>query len=227
MTNEELGEILNKHWKWTHHEPGGEKADLSYEDLSVASLQCTDLREANLEGANLYSADLRCANLCGANLKDADLSYAIMRRADLSEADMTGIIATGTDMLGADIQDAKIDLELLNKSFPIACPEYGSFIGWKKCRWGAIVKLEILEDAQRLSAFGRKCRCSAAKVLAIENFDGTDFGKDCATSFNDPTFIYRVGDIVRVSNFDDNRTHECSRGIHFFITRQEAVNYDP
>lgn len=36
---------------------------------------------------------------------------------------------------------------------------------------------------------------------------------------------YHVGEIVRVDNFDDNRWRECSTGIHFFMTRDEAVRY--
>jgi hypothetical protein len=41
----------------------------------------------------------------------------------------------------------------------------------------------------------------------------------------DNNFIYKVGEIVEEPNFDENRWEECAPGIHFFITRQEAVNY--
>lgn len=54
-------------------------------------------------------------------------------------------------------------------SLPIACPEEGSFIGFKKCQNDMIVKLEIPKDALRCSATGRECRCSKAKVLSITN----------------------------------------------------------
>jgi len=30
---------------------------------------------------------------------------------------------------------------------------------------------------------------------------------------------------VEVSDFDDNRFNECSAGIHFFISREMAVQY--
>ena len=43
----------------------------------------------------------------------------------------------------------------------------GSFIGWKKAK-NYIIKLEVLADAKRSSATGRKCRCDKAKVVAIE-----------------------------------------------------------
>ena len=115
-------------------------------------------------------------------------------------------------------------MDLINKFFPICCPEYGAFIGWKKAR-GLIVKLQIPEDAKRSSAFGRKCRCSKAVVLSIENIEGNNNDYDTVASSYDDNFIYRIDETVEVTNFDEDRTHECAPGIHFFITRQEAVDY--
>ena len=160
--------------------------------------------ESGGERADLYGADLRRANLRRANLYEADLYGADLRRANLS---------------GADLHEAK------NLNFPIACPEEGSFIGFKKCQDGKIVKLEITVDALRCSATGRKCRCSKAKVLSITNIDGTDANVGMAISKYDRNFIYKVGETIEVPNFNTNRWNECSTGIHFFITRQEAVDY--
>ena len=125
----------------------------------------------------------------------------------------------------ANLSGANLELELLKKFYPIACPEYGAFVAWKKCRDDKIVKLEVLEDAKRSSAYGRKCRCSAARVLAIENADGTDSGLSEIASGHDRHFIYKIGEIVTVADFDEDRRNECAPGIHFFITRQEAVDY--
>ena len=108
--------------------------------------------------------------------------------------------------------------------FALQCPEEGTFIAYKKAS-GLIVKLRVTEDAARSSATSRKCRCSKAEVISITNCDGTDSGKTEVQSDYDYTFVYRVGEIVEVKNFDSNRWNECSTGIHFFITRQEAVNY--
>lgn len=125
----------------------------------------------------------------------------------------------------ADLRGAEIEDKLFDKFFPLCCPEHGSFIAWKKVRGDYIVKLEVTESAKRSSAFGRKCRCSEAKVLAIETMDGRTSDKQEAIGGHDSTFIYRVGEAVRVDDFDDNRRNECAAGIHFFITRQEAVDY--
>ena len=225
MDKARLKEILDKHLKWLRNEDGGFRANLSCADLSCANLSC-----ANLSGANLSCADLSCANLSCANLSYADLSCADLSRADLSganlsRADLSGANLSRADLSRANLYGANIPLGLVNKFYPLACPEYGAFIGWKKCREGKIVKLEILEDAKRSSAFGRKCRCSAARVLAVEWVDGTPAGSEAQSGRVD-SFIYREGEIVSVDDFDEDRRNECSTGIHFFITRQEAVDYE-
>ena len=71
ITKDALSEILKKHLSWINDEPGGEKADLSYADLSYA-----DLRYANLSYANLRYANLRSADLSYANLRSANLDYS-------------------------------------------------------------------------------------------------------------------------------------------------------
>lgn len=111
----------------------------------------------------------------------------------------------------------------------MTCPDAGSFIGWKKALSNevehVIVKLEILKDAKRSSATTRKCRCDKAKVLAIETIKGEPIKYINARSEYDHSFIYKVGKIVSVDNFNEDRWNECAPGIHFFINRQEAVEY--
>jgi ribosomal protein S8 len=104
------------------------------------------------------------------------------------------------------------------------CPSEGSFIAWKKVQ-GYIVKLEVCKDALRSSATTLKCRCSKAKVLAIENIDGSKSNEIKVYSNHDSTFMYEVGKIARVEDFDTDRWAECSAGIHFFIAREMAVKY--
>ena len=165
------------------------------------------------------------ANLSGAKLSGADLYGAKLSGADLSRANLSGADLSGANLSRANLYGAEIELKLLNKFCPIACPESGSFIGWKRCRGNKIVKLMICEDANRSSAYGRKCRCSAAKVIAIENLDGTPHKESEAHSGYNMNFVYRIGETVSVDNFDKDRRNECAPGIHFFITRQEAVDY--
>ena len=106
----------------------------------------------------------------------------------------------------------------------MACPEEGAFIGYKKAK-GVIVKLLILDDALRSSATSRKCRCSKAKVVSITTLEGGETDLTEVASDHDADFVYKIGEIVAVENFSTNRWNECAPGIHFFITRQEAVDY--
>ena len=88
-----------------------------------------------------------------------------------------------------------------------------------------IVKLLIPEDAKRLSATGRKCRCNKATVLELQMMDGSKAMAEKAISKHDNEFTYSSGETKEIEDFDENRWNECSTGIHFFITRQEAVEY--
>ena len=202
MEKNQLDIILENHKRWLNNDKDGECAD-----LECADLECANLRGADLRGADLRGADLRGANLTGANLRRADL-----RGADLTDADLTGAYLTDADLTGAYI------------FWPMLCPEVGSFIGFKKAK-ECIIKLEISEDSLRSSGTGRKCRCSKAKVISITNMDGTPSEKKMIASDYDNNFIYRVGEKVQINNFDTNRWNECAPGIHFFITREEAVRY--
>ena len=164
--------------------------------------------------ANLYEADLRGANLCWANLSWANLYEANLCWANLSWADLYEANLYEADLCGAK-----------NVPFiPYSCPNFGMFIGYKKAS-GYIVELEIPEDAKRLSATTRKCRCNKAKVLRILNTDRTIADITEVKSNYDNSFIYKVGEVVSVDNFDEDRWNECSTGIHFFINFQEAVSY--
>ena len=205
------------------------EADLSGAYLGEADLYGADLGRANLSGAYLRGADLRGAYLRGADLYGADLSGAYLGRADLSGATLSGANLRGADLCGAYLRRAYLGESNLGEAknvpfIPYACPDFGMFIGFKKAS-GYIVVLEIPEDAKRLSATGRKCRCNKAKVLEIQNIDGTKANVTKVESGYDPNFVYEVDETVSVDNFCEDRWQECSPGIHFFINRQEAVNY--
>ena len=159
-----------------------------------------------LRRADLYDADLRRADLYGANLSGANLS-----RANLYGANLPELTIAKTSIL----------------------PDEGDIIGWKKA-WTdnempptpVIVKLLIPSDAQRSNSTGRKCRASKARVLDLQDKQGNSLPPDTtAYSGYDTDFTYKKGETVSVEDFDTNRWNECAPGIHFFITRIEAVEY--
>lgn len=136
----------------------------------------------------------------------------------------------GTNLHNANLITTKgletIRWDITTQFYSQQCPSEGSFIGYKAAR-NKIIKLEICADAKRSSATSRKCRCSKAKVLSITNLDGSESGLTEVASYYDKRFIYRVGEVVEVPDFDEDRWNECAAGIHFFITREEAVKYVP
>ena len=222
MTQQELNKILKDHKHWIYENcDGWEKMKAN---LCGANLFGADLRGADLFGADLFRADLRCANLFGADLRGADLGEANLFGADLFDADLRGADLCGANLFGADLRGADFGRAENIPFIPFACPDTGSFIAYKKAS-GYIVKLQIPEDAKRLSATNRKCRCDKAQVLEIQNLDGTTADVTEVRSNYDKNFIYKVGKTASVDNFDEDRWNECSKGIHFFINRQEAVNY--
>ena len=211
MKYDELKKVLDLHKKWLNGDADGRRADL----------QNADLQDVDLRGADLRGADAQNASFAGANLQNVDLREADLRGADFFYANLQNVELRGADLRDAKLQGAKNIPDLPWMSI---VPECGSFIGWK--RVGAhIIKLKILEDAKRSNATGRICRCSAAEVLEIQNIDGTESGIDRVYNNNYCGANYVVGKIVTPDRFDDDRWDECSNGIHFFITRQEAVDY--
>ena len=195
--------------------------DLRRLDLQGASLLNADLSCANLRNANLHNANLRDANLRNANLRNANLDGAILRDCTLYGADLTGANLYGADLTGADLRNAKLDGANMYGSvgFYLQCPETGAFIGWKSVG-KHIIKLQITEMALRSSATGRKCRCSEALVLSID-----DGALQEVINYSFSRTVYKVGEVVRPDRFDTCRWEECTNGIHFFITRKEAEEY--
>ena len=198
-------------------------ANLRSADLSDANLRCADLSDADLSDADLSAADLRCADL-----RCADLSAADLRCADLSAANLRSADLSAADLRGANLRDA--NLSELTVAQTSILPDEGDIIGWKKAITldGApiIVKLLIPADAQRSNATGRKCRASTARVLDLQDKQGNSLPPDTtAYSSFDLDFTYQKGETVHVEDFDTDRWDECATGIHFFITRIEAIEY--
>ena len=259
LTKTELKRILKEHEKWFHTSgKEGSRADLTGADLrgvdlrgvnlsnailNDAELDDADLGKAGLYGASLIRASLIGADLTGANFFCASLIEANLGSANLTDASLVAANLKDSNLLGANLKDAQLygaNLTGATLNYPIACPESGSFIGYKKvCMpvlWSDddpmyhpvtyIIKLQIPAKAKRCSATSRKCRCEYAKVLSITYPDGT---KVNCSGINHHAYghntLYKIGEIVRPDSFDENRWNECSNGIHFFITRKEAVNY--
>jgi hypothetical protein len=163
----------------------------------------------NIEIKNRFSDAVIYSGEYGMTMRQT-LEKATASRANLYCANLSG-----AELSGANLSGAK-NSELIIAQTRILAD--GQLIGWKKCKNGVIVKLQIPAKAKRSHAFGRKCRAEYVKVLQV-------IGADVGISQHDNKTEYRKGETVRTDSFSDYWQNECAPGIHFFITRIEAEEY--
>src|SRR5690606_510353 len=96
-------------------------------------------------------------------------------------------------------------------------------IVYKKCKNDVIVELELQIGSIVFSINNKKCRTQKAKVIAI---DGKKTKGLKVESKWDSSFVYEVGKMIEVEDFNLMYNVECSTGIHFFWTKEEAEAYD-
>lgn len=233
----ELEKILKKHYLWLKDKNDGERADLreiklenmnlkgyclSNIDFSWSDLIDLNLEESDLENSSFSNSYFLNCSLKNSILKNADLSGANFRFCDLSNSDIRG-----TNLENSNLEYATLDGVVSDENtrfFKLYCPETGAFIGYKKCFNFRMVQLLIPSDAKRVSATSNACRCDKAKVLSITSIDGKESFKS-ARAYADENFIYRVGETIIAEEFNENRWKESTTGIHFFLTREEAIGY--
>ena len=236
ITEEELKTILEQHKLWLDsNETEGKRADLTDADLSYANLRCADLTGANLTGANLTRAILTNsvltnsvltganlfytyltgANLRGANLTDVCLEYANLYGANLRGANLTGADLRRAELTYADLTDTILDeKEQCRKGITLTEP----MTVYKKSDEGKIITLKTPIGAKIFSINNKKRRTNKCKVIDMQ-------GETELSSWYDTNFKYHVGDEIEIKDFDENYNVECSTGIHFFLTREEAEKY--
>ena len=221
-------------------------ANLEDSDLNYINLYNANLTKANLNWASLYGADLQFANLNFSSLKNADLRFANLTGADLKNAYLRGVHLDGADLRGvhldgADLEGAEFNYSNLVHAYLDGAKgnliEYRKgkiltedIIGYKVCGRDfynieqqplsakrVLVTLKIPRGAIVFSINGNKCRTNRAKVIAIE-------GADRAYSTY-KYMSYYVGDEFNIYNFNCQYNMGCGEGIHFFMTREEALKH--
>lgn len=200
-------------------------------------LEAVTLKDFDFSDANIYNVDFNQASLINCNFSnvlfknctfiDTRLDQINFFEACLRDCNLENAIVTNTNFYCANLEHANltgIQVDDNSKFFKLHCPEQGAFIGYKKCFNYRIVKLLIPSDAKRSSATNNTCRCDKARVLSITNFDESKSYQE-AVSLVDSNFIYRLGESLSANHFDEDRWNDSSYGIHFFMTREEAINY--
>jgi hypothetical protein len=192
-------------------------------DFQVAYLQGAYLQGAKLQGAYLQRAYLKGADLREANFQGANLQWAVLKEADLQGANLQGAYLQGAYLQGAYLQGANLKEANLQGAYLQGAylphfqivPSEGSFIGWKKTTKG-VIRVFIPPDAERTSSLvSRKCRASRVVPLDEGGESPTYKGK----------LSYKKGVAVYADKFDPDIRLDCTHGIHFFMTKQEAEEW--
>lgn len=201
--------------------------DFSRKDLHNIDFGDCMFLHVRFDGANMAGTSVRNACLDGCSLQNVDFTNAELCLACMRGANMSGCNISGANLYGAILENANltnIKDDENTKWFRMCCPETGPMVGYKKCCEERIVQLLIPAEAKRNSATIPGCRCDKAKVLSIKNLDETE-EYDEAYSLVDDNFVYRRGEWVKVENFNEDRWFISTTGIHFCLTREDAVKF--
>ncbi len=132
------------------------------------------------------------------------------------------------------------------------CPETGSFKAWKAVKGNILLQIEIPAGAKRFSGEERKCRASYVKTLkayradvnfyreleekesgyevCIRNYFDTHLS-DISENSKDDCFrtprggIYKIDSITHADHWIDDDPRTCTHGIHFFMAKEDAVDW--
>ena len=190
--------------------------DFSNLDLSNCNLSHCNLYHCDLSNTNLSFANLDNAILSYANLSNAILSYVYLFSANLSYANLDNVDLSNAILSQCDLFNAKLDeKEQIRKGLILK----ESMIGYKKCIDDIIVTLEIPKGAIVFSINNNSCRTNKAKVIEISD------DKKIAYSYYDNSFTYELGKKIEIEDFDLSYNVECTTGIHFYRTKEEAEKY--
>lgn len=204
-----------------------ENLDLTGMDLSNIDFEWSDFRNVRLSHVNFENSNLSNVFLENADLSNSNFKNCIMHGANLRYTNLENIDLSGADIYCANLEEAKMDgikTDENTKHYKMVCPETGAFLGWKTCFNTRLVRLLIPADARRTSSTMNTCRCDKAKVLSITDPEEKE-KFDEAISYVDGEFIYRVGEMAYAKGFNPDRWRDSTGGIHFFMTKEEALSY--
>lgn len=231
-SEEQLKDILQKR-------TSGEKLDMRHSIIKGLDLACWDMTGLDLSRATFEKCNLRGTDFSGSKmdhvafyeneLRDMKLKGCLARGCSFRFQDMEGIDLRGANIYSSVLEDAinqdKVIIDDDTKWYKMRCPEEGPFIAWKCCTDLRVVMMLVPADAKRCMATMETGRISKAKVLAIKSIDETE-SYTWAQSTVDPDFYYEVGKWIEPANgFQEDRWKDSSPGIHFFLDRQQCVDY--
>lgn len=181
-----------------------------YKDLCHTNLCCADLHKLDIGGANFAYADCR-----GANLKDVNFNGANLYNTFLDK-----------DQLCRKGEKLKQDIVGYKRCSSVSCDGWDR-TGFRYCYFAEddvplIVELIIPRGAIVFGINNNKFRTDKAIVKDIYDYKGNHHKR--AYSYY-KYFSYYVGDEIEVFDFNTEYNVECGEGIHFFKTKEEAINW--
>ena len=203
--------------------------DLSKWDMHNINLRRASFYNCNLMGTNFTDSMMDHVAFYDCEIKNAILANCKLRGASFRGNDMEGIDLSGANIYAAVLEDAtnqdKVIYNEETRWYEMNCPAEGPFIAWKCCTELRVVMMLVPADAKRCMATMETGRVSKVKVLSIKSIDESK-SYDWAQSTVDPDFYYEVGKWLEPANgFQEDRWKDSSEGIHFFLDRQQCVDY--
>ena len=199
--------------------------DMTGLDLSRSTFENCDLRGTDFSGSKMDNIAFYDNQLTGMKLRGC-----LARGCSFRFQDMTDIDLRGANIYSSVLEDAfnqdKVITDDETKWYRMRCPEEGeAFIAWKCCTDLRVVMMLVPRDAKRCMATMETGRVSKVKVLRITSIDETE-NYTWAQSTVDPDFYYEVGKWIEPANgFQEDRWKDSSPGIHFFLDRQQCIDY--
>lgn len=191
---------------------------------------CLSFENSTFKNCKFEKCDLMYAYFDKCTFENVKFVECNCQNVDYSSAQFTNTVFLKCNMENAYLMYSNFNDAMLCPSIKMKCPETGSFIGYKICKSiegsRALVKLEIPEDAKRLSGTSKKCRCDKAKVVditIISTGDKINMAKN--GSYPMKQLNYVIGEYVYADSFDENRWYCCTHGIHFFMDKDDAIMY--
>ena len=190
----------------------------------------SDFKQSDVTNVIYKKCTLRVLYVEGSTLKKVKFYTSYITTFYVIHTSLMKVLSKNTVIGTREIETSTFDKETSNSLFTETATGFivqQAIIGYKKVSsveyQNIILKLEIPKGAVVFSVNGLKCRTNKAKVLAVMP---NDISKNIRlhSMFNNQ-FTYEVGKTYEIPDFDTRYNIECSSGIHFFKTVEEAIIY--
>ena len=194
----------------------------NFDNITINSSNFTlsNFEGCKFKNAKVYDSTLFICNLLNIFTKNTSFNFCSLYKSFIHRHNEGSLDINRTELDFANIDDlANVRGRYIEYRAGKILNE--PIIGYKKCRTcddlRAIVTLEIPKGAIVFSINGCKFRTNKVKVLAIDRVD------TAYALYNNMS--YHVGDEITINDFNCMYNVECASGIHFFMTKEEAINY--